>query len=66
MQCIKAPINICMAGHELRRGAFGGGSKGKRYALPHARIMIHALNLGRRHSGQGTDSEIESKELRDN
>ena len=43
------------------------GSKGKRYALPHSRIMIHQpLIFGGGISGQVTDIEIESRELRDN
>jgi ATP-dependent Clp protease protease subunit len=42
------------------------GSKGRRYALPHSRIMIHQpLIWGGGISGQVTDIEIEARELRD-
>lgn len=44
-------------------GAFllSSGAKGKRMALPHARIMIHQPLGGAR--GQATDIEIEAKEI---
>jgi ATP-dependent Clp protease protease subunit len=44
-------------------GAFllAAGSKGKRLALPHARIMIHQPLGGSR--GQASDIEIEAKEI---
>ena len=37
------------------------GEKGKRYSLPHARIMIHQVSSGV--SGQATDIEIHAKEI---
>jgi ATP-dependent Clp protease protease subunit len=43
------------------------GSKGKRYALPHARVMIHQpLIWGGGIIGQVTDIEIEARELHEN
>jgi ATP-dependent Clp protease protease subunit len=44
-------------------GAFllSSGEKGKRYALPHARIMIHQPLGGTQ--GQATDIEIHAKEI---
>ena len=44
-------------------GAFllSSGAKGKRYALPHARIMIHQPLGGAQ--GQATDIEIQAKEI---
>jgi ATP-dependent Clp protease protease subunit len=44
-------------------GAFllSSGTKGKRYALPHARIMIHQPLGGAQ--GQATDIEIQAKEI---
>jgi ATP-dependent Clp protease protease subunit len=43
------------------------GSRGKRYALPNARIMIHQpIIWGGGISGQATDIEIENKEMQEN
>ena len=66
MQYIKAPITTICMGMAMSFGAvlLAAGSKGKRYALPHSRIMIHQpLIWGHGISGQVTDIEIESKEL---
>jgi ATP-dependent Clp protease protease subunit len=38
-----------------------GGAKGKRFALPNARIMIHQPHGGA--SGQATDIEIQAREI---
>ncbi|GAG02603.1 unnamed protein product, partial [marine sediment metagenome] len=68
MQFIKAPIaTICM-GMAMSFGAvlLAAGSKGKRHALPHSRIMIHQPLIWGGLSGQVTDVEIESKELQEN
>ncbi len=69
MQYIKAPIaTICM-GMAMSFGAvlLAAGSKGKRYALPNSRIMIHQpLIWGGGISGQATDIEIESREMQEN
>jgi ATP-dependent Clp protease protease subunit len=43
------------------------GTKGKRYALPNARIMIHQpLIFGGGISGQATDIDIENREMQEN
>jgi ATP-dependent Clp protease, protease subunit len=66
MQYIKAPITTICLGMAMSFGALllGAGTKGKRYALPNARIMIHQpLIYGEGISGQVTDIMIESKEL---
>lgn len=66
MQYIKAPVTTICMGMAMSFGAvlLAAGSKGKRYALPHSRIMIHQpLIWGGGISGQVTDIEIESKEL---
>jgi len=39
----------------------GGGAKGKRYALPHSRIMVHQPSAG--YQGQATDIDIHAKEV---
>ncbi|PBO84625.1 MAG: ATP-dependent Clp protease proteolytic subunit, partial [Thaumarchaeota archaeon] len=51
-------VTICM-GQAASMGAFllSSGTKGKRYALPHARIMIHQPSGGAQ--GQSTDIQIQ-------
>ena len=39
----------------------GGGAKGKRFALPHSRIMVHQPSAG--FQGQATDIDIHAKEV---
>ena len=39
----------------------GGGAKGKRMALPNAKILIHQVSGG--FQGQGTDIEIQAREV---
>ncbi|MEO0934048.1 MAG: ATP-dependent Clp protease proteolytic subunit, partial [Cyanobacteria bacterium J06641_2] len=55
-------VTICL-GLAASMGSFllAGGTKGKRLALPHSRIMIHQPSGGTR--GQATDIEIEAKEI---
>jgi ATP-dependent Clp protease, protease subunit len=63
MQHIKSDVITICVGSAASMGAFllAAGSKGKRLALPHARIMIHQPLGGSR--GQATDIEIEAKEI---
>jgi ATP-dependent Clp protease protease subunit len=63
MQYIKPDVaTICM-GQATSMGALllASGAKGKRYALPHARIMIHQPLGGVQ--GQATDIDIQAKEI---
>jgi ATP-dependent Clp protease protease subunit len=63
MQYIKPDVaTICM-GQATSMGALllTAGAKGKRYALPHARIMIHQPLGGVQ--GQATDIDIQAKEI---
>ena len=63
MQYIKSEvITICM-GLAASMGSFllMAGTKGKRMALPHSRIMIHQPSGGTR--GQATDIQIEAQEI---
>lgn len=55
-------VTICM-GQAASMGAFllSAGTKGKRYALPHARIMIHQPSGGAQ--GQSTDIQIQAQEI---
>ena len=63
MNYIKPDICTICIGQAASMGAFllSCGAKGKRHALPNARIMIHQPLGGAR--GQATDIEIEAKEI---
>ncbi len=63
MNYIKPDICTICVGQAASMGAFllSCGTKGKRYALPHSRIMIHQPLGGAR--GQATDIEIQAKEI---
>lgn len=63
MRYIKAPVSTICLGQAASMGALllTAGEKGKRYALPHARIMIHQP-LGGFH-GQATDIKIHAEEI---
>lgn len=66
MQYIRSPITTICMGMAMSFGAvlLMAGSKGKRFALPNSRVMIHQPLLhGGGVSGQATDIGIESKEL---
>lgn len=62
MQYIKPNIATVCVGQACSMGAFllSGGTKGKRYALPNARVMIHQPLGG--FQGQATDFEIHARE----
>ena len=63
MQYIKAPVSTICIGQAASMGAFllATGTKGRRFALPHSRIMIHQPSGGTH--GQATDVEIQMNEL---
>ena len=63
MKLVKADISTICLGEAASMGAFllSAGTKGKRMALPSARIMIHQPLGGAK--GQATDIEIEAKEI---
>ncbi len=66
MQYIRPPITTICMGMAMSFGALllAAGTKGKRFALPHSRVMIHQpLIYGEGISGQVTDIAIEAKEL---
>ncbi|TPW20823.1 MAG: ATP-dependent Clp protease, protease subunit [Elusimicrobia bacterium] len=66
MQYIKSPITTICIGMAMSFGAvlLAAGTKGRRYALPEARVMIHQpLIMGGGISGQATDIEIEAREM---
>src|SRR5579872_4597964 len=68
MQYIRCPITTICMGMAMSFGAvlLTAGTKGKRFALPHSRIMIHQpLIHGGGINGQATDIAIEAKEIID-
>ncbi|NQY22485.1 MAG: ATP-dependent Clp endopeptidase proteolytic subunit ClpP [Campylobacteraceae bacterium] len=63
MNYIKAHVSTICIGQAASMGAFllSAGEKGKRYSLPHARIMIHQPSGGAQ--GQSTDIQIQAAEI---
>lgn len=63
MQYIKPPVSTVCMGQAASMAAvlLAAGKKGKRFALPHSRILIHQP-LGGFH-GQATDIDIQAKEI---
>jgi ATP-dependent Clp protease protease subunit len=63
MQCVKADITTIVVGMAMSMAAviLATGTKGKRYALPNAEIMLHQSSGSMQ--GQATDIEIEAKEI---
>lgn len=63
MQYVKCPIQTICLGQAASMGAFllAGGTKGKRYTLPSARVMIHQPWGGV--EGQESDIAIHAKEI---
>jgi ATP-dependent Clp protease, protease subunit len=63
MQFIKPDVSTICIGQAASMGAvlLAGGTRGKRYCLPHARVMIHQPAGG--FQGQAADMEIQAKEM---
>ena len=63
MQFIKCDVSTICVGQAASMGALllAGGKQGKRYALPHSRIMVHQPSAG--YHGQATDISIHAKEV---
>jgi ATP-dependent Clp protease protease subunit len=63
MQFIRPHVTTMCIGQAASMGAvlLAGGEKGKRYALPHSRVMIHQPLGG--FQGQATDIEIHAREI---
>ncbi len=63
MQYIRPPVSTVCVGQAASMGSLllTAGEAGKRFALPHARIMIHQPHGGAQ--GQATDIEIQAKEI---
>ncbi|WP_331610610.1 ATP-dependent Clp endopeptidase proteolytic subunit ClpP [Povalibacter sp.] len=65
MQFIKCDVSTMCIGQAASMGAvlLSGGTKGKRYSLPHSRIMIHQPLAG--FQGQASDIDIHAREVLD-
>jgi ATP-dependent Clp protease protease subunit len=63
MQFVKPDVSTICVGQAASMGSLllAGGAKGKRYCLPHSRIMIHQPHGGTQ--GQASDIEIQAKEI---
>ncbi|ALC17182.1 ATP-dependent Clp protease proteolytic subunit ClpP [Desulfuromonas soudanensis] len=63
MQYLKAPVSTICVGQAASMGAvlLAAGAPGKRYALPHARVMIHQPLGG--FQGQASDISIHAREI---
>ncbi len=63
MQFVKCDVSTIVIGQACSAGSLlsQAGTKGKRFALPHAKIMIHQPSGG--YSGQATDIEIHAQEI---
>jgi ATP-dependent Clp protease, protease subunit len=64
IQYVRTPVSTICIGQAASMGAIllASGQKGKRFALPNTRIMIHQPIGGAR--GQATDIEIQAREIR--
>ena len=63
MQFVNCDVSTICVGQAASMGALllGGGASGKRFALPHSRVMMHQPSAG--YSGQVTDIDIHAKEV---
>lgn len=63
MQYVKSPVSTICIGQAASMGAFllSAGTKGKRFATPYSRIMVHQPMGGAQ--GQATDIDIQAKEI---
>ena len=63
MQYIRSPVSTVCIGMAASMGSLllTAGAKGKRYALPNARVMVHQPSGGAQ--GQATDIEIQAREI---
>jgi ATP-dependent Clp protease, protease subunit len=67
MQFVKCEVRTYCTGMAASMGSLllAGGAKGKRYVLPHSRVMIHQPLIQGGLSGQASDIEIHARELID-
>ncbi|WP_172793735.1 ATP-dependent Clp protease proteolytic subunit [Acetobacter ghanensis] len=63
MQYIRSPVSTVCIGQAASMGSLllAGGEKGRRFALPNARVMVHQPSGGAQ--GQASDIEIQAREI---
>jgi len=63
MQFLNCDVSTICVGQAASMGALllAGGTKGKRFALPHSRVMVHQPSAG--YQGQATDISIHANEV---
>jgi len=63
MQFINCDVSTICCGQAASMGSLllAGGTKGKRFALPHSRVMVHQPSAG--YQGQATDIDIHAREV---
>ena len=64
MRYVRCPVTTICIGQAASMAAvlLGAGEKGRRYGLPHSRVLLHQPMGGAR--GQATDIEIQAREIR--
>ena len=64
MRYVRCPVSTICIGQAASMAAvlLGAGEKGRRYCLPHSRVLLHQPMGGAR--GQATDIEIQAREIR--
>jgi ATP-dependent Clp protease protease subunit len=67
MKAIKAPIITIVAGFAASMGSIImlGAEKGRRYAMPNAKVLIHQPLIGGFFEGRATEIEIQAKEIQE-
>ena len=65
MQLITSPINVIVTGMAASMGSIllSGAKKGRRYLVPHSRVMIHQPLISGRFIGPATDINIQAQEM---
>jgi len=65
MQALKSPLATVVCGQAASMGAFllAGGRKGRRFAWPNARVMIHQPLISGHMFGPASDIEIQAEEM---
>jgi ATP-dependent Clp protease protease subunit len=65
MQAVKSPVSTVVCGQAASFGAvlLAAGNKGRRYAWPHSRVMIHQPLISGHMFGPASDIEIQAEEM---
>jgi ATP-dependent Clp protease protease subunit len=65
MQAVKSPVSTVVCGQAASMGAvlLAGGNKGRRFAWPNSRVMIHQPLISGHMFGPASDIEIQAEEM---